>query len=87
MDETQYMVDNILSYLMDTFQEHSNLNFQESNIDEYSPFSDMEIDSIDLIKIILKIEEKFGFEFTNEELTLNDVNCIREMASFVMSHK
>ena len=38
-------------------------------------------------KIILKIEEKFGFEFTNEELTLNDVNCIREMASFVMSHK
>ena len=77
----------ILSYLFSTFQEYSELDFFENHIDYHSPFADLALDSVDLIKIIINIEEKYEFEFTNDELALNNINCIYDMASFIAKRK
>lgn len=76
----------ILEFLMGLYESYSDLDFQENEITPDSNIALFQLDSVDHIKIILQIEEKYGFEFSNEELTLDKIKNIRDMANFIVQH-
>lgn len=49
-----------------------------------SSLSDLGIDSLDLVEMIMNIEEEFGIEFGNDELNqLNQVKSVGEVISLI----
>ena len=50
------------------------------------PISNLELDSIDYMKIMIGIENEFGFEFRNEDLDLEKYGDIDHFIDFIMEH-
>ena len=74
----------ILKYLIELFEEYADSDIPEKKVTIASPIKEMEMDSVDLIKIILSIEEEFDIEFNDEELLLESIRSIEDMADFIV---
>ena len=72
----------ILEYLIELFQQYADVD--DEKITTRTAMKEMELDSVDLIKIILSIEEKFNIEFNDEELLLENIYDIEDMADFIV---
>lgn len=49
-----------------------------------SSLSDLGIDSLDLVEIIMNIEGEFGIEFDNDELNkLNNLKCLGDVLTLI----
>lgn len=46
-------------------------------------FADLNINSIDYIKIMVKIENEFNFEFSDDDLADNTFPTIRDLVTYV----
>ena len=74
----------ILKYLIELFEEYTDSDIPEKKVTIASSIKEMEMDSVDLIKIILSIEEEFDIEFNDEELLLESIHSIEDMADFIV---
>nr|WP_072537680.1 phosphopantetheine-binding protein [Anaerococcus mediterraneensis] len=59
------------------------MDFDESQIDFDAKISDMDIDSIDLVELIMAIEEEFEIEFADEEL--DEIETLSDIVSLIES--
>lgn len=59
------------------------MDFDESQIDFDAKISDMDIDSIDLVDLIMAIEEEFEIEFADEEL--DEIETLSDIVSLIES--
>ena len=63
-----------------------NLINKEIAIDENtSLYNECNINSIDIIEVIVQIEEKYNFEFNDSELSLKDFETISSIADIVLA--
>lgn len=76
----------ILKFLYELYQSYSEIDFKKNSITEKSQLRQLDMDSVDHIKVILCIEEEYQFEFSNEELAMKEINCMDDMAEFIMKH-
>ena len=53
---------------------------------EDTAFADLDLDSVDFMKIMLGVEETFGFEFRNEDLNLEGYGDFGRFVNFLMQH-
>ncbi len=53
---------------------------------EDTAFADLDMDSVDFMKIMLGVEEAFGFEFRNEDLNLEGYGNFGRFADFLLQH-
>ena len=59
------------------------MDFDESQIDFDAKISDMDIDSIDLVDLIMAIEEEFEIELADEEL--DEIETLSDIVSLIES--
>lgn len=52
-------------------------------IDSSLSFNDLDIDSIEFVSIIVEVEEKFGIEFSDDMLQLDNMGTITKMALYI----
>lgn len=74
----------ILEYIIELFQQYVDDGHDDDKITATSTINQMDLDSVDLIKVILSIEEEFNIEFNDEELLLEKIDSIGDMADFVV---
>lgn len=55
----------------------------EDKITKESRLSDIGLDSISYMEIIVEIEELYGFEFEDDKLSFNDITTVGELAEYV----
>ena len=53
---------------------------------EDTAFADLDMDSVDFMKIMLEVEEAFGFEFRNEDLNLEGYGNFGRFVDFLLQH-
>ena len=53
---------------------------------EDTAFADLDMDSVDFMKIMLGVEEAFGFEFRNEDLNLEGYGNFGRFVDFLLQH-
>ncbi len=52
--------------------------------EETSLLSDMALDSLQILNLIVLLEDKFGFVCDEEELNLDLFNCMSELIDFIV---
>ena len=51
------------------------------NVDENTPINKLGLDSLDLMEALMDLEEKFGFEFSDEEVA--EVKSVKDVYELV----
>ena len=74
----------VLRGVVEVFLEETSLAPEEINAD--TPILDLDLDSVDYMKIMLGVESRFGFEFRNEDLNLEEYGTLARFADFVAGH-
>lgn len=72
------MVKEVEEKVLNIISQHSSKN--EINKDDN--FSDLGINSVDFIKIIVGIESEFDFEFYDDDLVINRFKTIQELIDY-----
>ena len=65
-------------------QENSGAQVEDDE-DYESPFSDVGIDSLDVMMVTLKVTEKYGVEFGEDNLV--DIESLQDIVDLVQAHK
>jgi acyl carrier protein len=47
------------------------------------PFMAAGVDSVEFVKILMRIEDEYGFEFTDEELSLHHFKSIGDIIDYI----
>lgn len=75
------MVERIADFIVNTYK--SDTNVTDELVNPSSNLAALDIDSIEHMKIIILIEEEYNFEFEKEELALDSIETIFDLAQFV----
>lgn len=68
--------------------EISRLDFEKEEFrDDLRFIEDLHFDSFDLIKLVVSVEEQFGFSFEDEDLLFENVNSVGGLVSYVESNR
>lgn len=78
------MKENVEKILGELIVLHSrkNINIEDIN-DDTLLIEELGYDSVDLVLLMVQIEEKFGVEFGNTEMIVENINCFGKMKEFI----
>lgn len=79
---SEKVIEKIIETLTVVFSDRnvSNVDFQNIDLEK----SELEIDSITFICIIVALEEAFDIEFPDEKILLSELNTINKLASVII---
>ncbi len=79
--KSEDIVESIANFIVNTYKSETNVT--DELVNPSSDLAELDIDSIEHMKIIILIEEEYNFEFEKEELALDSVKTISDLAQFV----
>lgn len=71
--------DNIVNIFLQFTEE-----FGLSYVNETTPFREMGIDSINFVKLVIKIEDEFDIEFEDNMLDVDKIKNLQELISYTL---
>ncbi len=74
----------ILEQVLQAFCEETELN--PTDLTAETEILELNLDSVDYMKVMLSVEARFGFEFRNEDLNLEEYGTISQFTDFVADH-
>ncbi len=81
------MTDNVIDQLKQIIADDLDVNLKREEIDEeVSLFEEgLGLDSVVIMEFISLIEARFGFQFADDELTMEPFKDLRTLASFIVT--
>ena len=64
-----------------------NMLGENTEIGEMTPFKKLNIDSVHLLKLMVKIEQEFDVYFSEHDLELSKYNCVADFTDAIMLKK
>jgi acyl carrier protein len=61
------------------------LNVNKQEIRQESTFNDMGADSLDMVEIIMKLEEQFGIEISDDQA--ERLKTVKDVVTYVQTHR
>lgn len=79
------MIENVIDRLKQIIAEQLDVNIKLQDIDADAPLFEggLGLDSIAIVELITLIEERFGFQFADDELNLKPFQDLRTLAQFI----
>ena len=74
----------VLEQVLQAFCEETELN--PTDLTAETEILELDLDSVDYMKVMLSVEARLGFEFQNEDLNLEGYGTISQFAGFVADH-
>lgn len=74
----------VLEQVLQAFCEETELN--PTDLTAETEILELDLDSVDYMKVMLSVEARLGFEFRNEDLNLEGYGTISQFAGFVAGH-
>lgn len=74
----------VLSELKEIITKHINVNEEDITLDA-DLSKDLDADSIEIAEVVMDIEEKYGFEFTDEAAT--SIEKIKDLVDYIEENK
>lgn len=77
----------IKSTLKEIISHDLELNIEKEDIEDHVSLNEegIGLDSISIINFIVKIEKKFGFSFSEEEISIELFSSLNSLAAFISS--
>lgn len=79
------MIDENLNVLIKIIEDTLEINSIKKNIEIKDKLKNLGLNSISFIKLLVKIEEKFGIEIDDEYLDANKINTVGEIYNLILS--
>ena len=77
------MKEQIKKFIVEEIMEEPNYELE----DDYEIIEESLIDSTEILKIVIFLEENFDIEIDNEEVTIDNFNSINDIYDFAMKKK
>lgn len=73
----------IRSYILEVLQKKSTISTLD-NVDELNYVKDGYIDSLGVIQFVMELEEKYGIEFSDEELASDEIKVVGKLVDMIL---
>lgn len=82
MNEEMKKTGSVEEKVLEIVKEYINVG-ENDTITIDTDFEEMNINSVDFIKIIVRVETEFDFEFYDDDLTMGRFNSIHELCDYI----
>ena len=77
-NKEQGLLEEIINIIVDT------LEVEESELNENTRFADLDVDSLDLVNLVVAFEKKYNFEIPDNEI--KNLQTVKDVVDYVESH-
>ncbi len=82
MSEEMKKTSSVEEKVLEIVKDYINVG-ENDTISIYTDFEEMSINSVDFIKIIVRVETDFDFEFYDDDLTMGRFNTMHELIEYI----
>ena len=77
-NKDQGLLEEIINIIVDT------LEVEEESLNENTRFADLDVDSLDLVNLVVAFEKKYNFEIPDNEI--KNLQTVKDVVDYVESH-
>ena len=77
-NKDQGLLEEIINIIVDT------LEVEEESLNENTRFADLDVDSLDLVNLVVAFEKRYNFEIPDNEI--KNLQTVKDVVDYVESH-